>query len=213
MSITVNPSSMVAVLYASLYTLYLMFVVTLVLCIKAIPLGTIMVNTKSSRWFLYGVPAPVYSKLMSVLQSFPFSTWSHLKFPQAFLHLGDITWCPPCIQLLNSTQVISTIPYFPWYKYYNSRPVLSSTIILQWGLVTYTLVSLGLLIMDISKKILPQFSLTGIWSLDSVAFSASLWLTHMPHRVLTSRVPVCTQGLFMLAWYVLNQCYNYDVRT
>ena len=81
-SITVNPSIMVAVLHAYLYNLYLIFFGLLARRIKALTIFSIMMKPNSSRWFLCGVPAPVYSKLVSIFQSFPFPLtliWNYIQ--------------------------------------------------------------------------------------------------------------------------------------
>ena len=169
-SITVNPSIMVAVLHAYLYNLYLIFFGLLARRIKALTIFSIMMKPNSSRWFLCGVPAPVYSKLMSIFQSFPFATYSNLKLYPALSHLTYLNCRPLCLHFLNFTQVGSIIPLFAWNKSDHFKPILSSIITPQWGLVTKTLIFLGLLKADISKKILTQLFLASTWSLDLITF-------------------------------------------
>ena len=78
--------------------------------------------------------------------------------------------------------------------------------ILQWGLVNDNWISLGILIVEILKKILLQLFLVGTWSIELVPFSDLLCLLHNPHRVLMSWLPVCTQGFLLLAWFVIFPC-------
>ena len=119
---------------------------------------------------------PLWSSCTCVLKVgvhfpvFPISTYSNLKLYPALSHLTYLNCRPLCLHFLNCTQVASIIPLFTWKKYDNFKLILSSTIIPQWGLVTETLICLGLLKADISKKILTQLFLADTWSLDLVTF-------------------------------------------
>ena len=151
LSMTVSPSKRVAVLILSLNTLYRISVGTCAWYIIARDLPINVANPTSTRLFLWGVAAPVYSIFKFNCHSFEFALVSSAIFSPALSHRRFSTGTPACFHLWNFSHVGFTIPFLVSKKSVYFIPVLSSTINLQFGLVTLIFRSFGALIVEISK--------------------------------------------------------------